>query len=302
MKGNPLQIDFTTKSFWPDLSSVNNLSFLTAVVFGLVGMELSAVHADEVHNPGKTYPRAMWYSSIIILLSLILGSLAIAIVVPQHQLSVVTGMVQAFMIFFNAYHLTWMEPIIALLIIIGSIGGVAAWIIGPTKGLLVATRDGSAPPFLAHVNKKEVPTTILFLQAIIVTLLCSVFLLMPTVSASYWVLTAMTAQLAMLVYIIMFAAAVYLRYAQPNKARAYKIPGNSFGIWTVAIVGILACIFTIIVGFFPPSQIKVGKILTYELVLIIGILVLSIPPFIIYALRKPHWQNQAIKLKSHDYI
>jgi amino acid transporter len=182
-----------------------------------------------------------------------------------------------------------MQSIITLLIIIGGVSGVAAWVIGPTKGLLVATRDGSAPPFLAKVNKHDVPVVILFLQAIIVTLLCSVFLFMPTVSSSYWVLTAMTAQLALLVYIFMFAAGVYLRYKEPETFRAYKIPGKNIGIWIIALMGIAACIFTIIVGFFPPSQIKVGKILIYEAILIAGIIFFCVPPFILYAMRKPHW-------------
>lgn len=289
-KGNTSQINFNLKSFFPDLSSINNLSFLTAVLFGLVGMEMSAVHADEVKNPGSAYPRAIFYSSIIILLSLIFSSLAIAIVVPQNQLNVVTGLVQAFDIFFKAYNLH-LESLITALIIIGGIASVAAWVIGPTKGLLVATQDGSAPPFLARMNNKEVPTTILWLQAIIVTLLCSVFLFMPTVSSSYWVLTAMTAQLALLVYILLFAAAIKLRYSQPEKNRAYKIPGGNLGMWIVCVLGILSCIGTIIVGFFPPSQIQVGKIFTYECILVIGIIVFCVPPFILYAMRKPHWRN-----------
>ncbi len=288
-QGHVNQITFSLKSFWPNLTSVNNLTFLTAVLFGLVGMEMSAVHADEVKNPGKAYPRAILYSGTIILLSLIFASLAIAIVVPQNTLNVVTGLVQAFAIFFNAYHLTWMGPVITLLIIIGGISSVAAWVIGPTKGLLVATHDGCAPPFLAKTNRHGVPTVILLLQAIIVTLLCAVFLLMPTVSSSYWVLTAMTAQLALIVYILLFVSAIYLRYKEPNVPRAYKIPGGNWVMWLVGVVGVFACIATIAIGFFPPSQIHVGKVLTYELILSIGMITFCVIPFILYAFRKPHW-------------
>lgn len=291
IQGHPIEINFNAKSFLPDLSTVNNLSFLTAVLFGLVGMELSATHADEVKNPSRDYPKAIAYSSIIILMSLIFASLAIAIVVPAHQLNVVTGLIQAFMIFFKEFNITWMQPLITILIIIGGISGVAAWVIGPTKGLLVAARDGSAPPFFARVNKHDVPVVILFLQAFIVTLLCSVFLFMPTVSSSYWVLTAITAQLAMLVYIIMFSAAIYLRYKKPDIKRDFKVPGGNLGIWLMGVLGILTCLFAIIIGFFPPSQIHVGKILIYEMILILGIILLCIPPFILYKLKKPHWKD-----------
>lgn len=288
-QGNPAQINFSMQSFLPSLTDLNNIAFLLAVLFGLIGMEMSAVHADEVRDPGKTFPRAMWYSSIVVLFSLVFSSLAIALVVPHQQLSVVTGLIQAFMVFFNQYHLTWMGPVIALLIIIGGLGNVAAWVIGPTKGLLVATLDGSAPPFLAKINKKGVPVIILLLQAAIVTVLCVMFLLMPTVSSSYWALTAITAQLALIVYIIMFAAALRLRYKEPNQPRAYRVPGGKVGMWLLTMVGIVACVTTIFLGFVPPAQLPVGNIFKYEAILIAGMIVFCLPPFILFLLRKPHW-------------
>ena|SRR3990167_4254965 len=69
----------------------------------------------------------VWYPTIIIILaSLVLASLAIAMVVPYKQLNIVSGLVQAFSIFFSNYNLRWINQIITLLIIIGGIGGVAA--------------------------------------------------------------------------------------------------------------------------------------------------------------------------------
>jgi len=283
--GRPSEITFTELDFFPNLTDASMLAFLTALLFGLVGLEMSAVHADEVGDPGKSYPRAILLSTIIILTSLILSSLAIAIVVPHSALSVVTGLVQAFYIFFKAFHMKWFSPIITLLIILGGIGGVATWIIGPTKGLYVAALDGNAPKFFAKTNSKGVPTNILLLQAMIFSLLCSVFILMPTVSSSYWVLTVITAQLAMLVYIAMFAAAIYLRYKQPNVQRQYKIPLGNFGIWLAGLLGTLTCVLAIVLGFIPPAQINVGRIAVYETILVVGIIVLSVPPMIMFRYR-----------------
>lgn len=284
--GNPSQIVFVKSNFFPTFTHPNNLSFLTAVLFGLVGMEMSAVHADEVKNPGRSYPRAIFYSTIIIFISLVFSSLAIAIVVPNRELNVVTGLVQAFEIFFSAYHMQWMGPIITLLIIIGGIGSVATWIIGPTKGLLVAAQDGSVPPVFSVMNKKGVPVTILIFQATIFTILCAIFLLMPTVSSSYWVLTAMTAQLAMLVYIALFAAALWLRYKKPEVIRSYKVPFGKIGIWIVCLLGIFSSSAAIALGFIPPAQLTIGNVVIYETILIVGILCLAAPPIIIYLLRR----------------
>lgn len=289
IKGNPAQIEFTRATLLPTITDPRQLSFLTAVLFGLVGMEMSAVHADEVINPGKVYPRAILYSVIIIFFSLVLSSLSIAIVVPHRELNVVTGLVQAFEIFFAAYHMAWMGPIITLLIIIGGVGSVATWIIGPTKGLLVAAQDGSVPPIFGYMNKKQVPVTLLIFQATIFTILCVVFLLMPTVSSSYWVLTAMTAQLAMFVYIALFLAAFWLRLKKPHVPRAYRIPFGKFGIGLVCTLGLFSSLAAIILGFIPPAQLAFGSLFLYEGILLIGMFLLIAPPIIIYLLRKPNW-------------
>jgi len=291
VSGHAAQIDFSWKSFLPDLSNVKNLVFLTAVVFGLVGMEMSAVHADEVRDPGRAYPRAIFYSTIIIFISLVFSSLSIAIVVPGQTLNIVTGVEQALRLFSNAYHLRWMDPVVILMIVIGGIGTVAAWIIGPTKGLLIAVRDGSAPPFFAKTNRWGVPIIILLMQAIIFTVLCSIFLLMPTVSGAYWVLTAMTAQLAMLVYVGLFAAGIYLRYKKPDVVRAFKIPGGKVGLWIVGLLGTSSCLVVIGLGFIPPAQIDVGDWLVFETILISGILLLTAPPIVMYLMRKPTWKT-----------
>lgn len=293
LQGKPSQIQFSSATFWPSFTNPQTLSFLLALIFGLVGMEMSAVHADEVEKPGRAYPRAIFYSTIMIILSLVLSSLAISVVVPNHELSVVTGLLQAYHIFLVAFHMEWAEPIVAMLIIIGGIGGVATWIIGPTKGLLVAAQDGNAPAFLAWTNRKGVPIVILMVQATIFTALCSVFLLMPTVSSSYWVLTAMTAQLAMFVYIALFAAAIWLRYKRPHIDRPYIIPFGKLGIWIACLLGLISCGVAIALGFLPPSQISVGSITTYELILVLGIISLSVPPLIIYA-----WTQSNLKKKS----
>lgn len=281
MNHQPLQIQFTKAQLFPKVIDFGQLSFLLAILFGLVGMEMSASHADEVKSPEKSFPRAISLSTIIIFVSLVLSSLAIALVVPTTQLNIVTGLIQAFSLFFNSYHLFWMTPIIAVLIVVGGIGSVAAWVIGPTKGLLIAAIDGNIPKFFAKINRHGAPIVLLISQAVLCTLLCIVFLLMPTVSSSYWVLTAITAQFAMMVYIAMFAAGLYLHHKKPAVTRSYKIPFGSFGIWTVCLLGISTCIFAIILGFIPPTQMSIGKLWRYETILILGLIILCAPPFLI---------------------
>lgn len=275
------QIQFNIHDFFPHSSQTSNLAFLTNVLFGLLGLEMTATHAAEMKNPTKDYPKSLLLSCIIILLTIILSSLAIAIVVPNKDLSLVTGVMQAFAIFANAYGLPWLTPLIAWCIILGGLSGVGAWIIGPTKGLLVASQDKSLPSFLSKVNRHDVPINILIVQALIVSFLCLLFIFMPTINSSFWLLSAMTAQLALIGYVILFAAALKLFYKRPE-FRHFKIPGKKIGIWIVCSLGICSCISVILFGFLPPSQITIDNVFTYELTLIGGMVLLCSLPFFIF--------------------
>lgn len=278
IQGKPSAVGYPPEWF-PNVHSIGNLSLFVAVLFGLIGMEMSAVHAEEVKTPQRDYPKALLYSTFIIISTLSLGSLAIVVVIPNNSLSVVSGLIDAYAMFFNSYNMPWMTPVIAVLIILGGLSGVSAWIIGPTKGLLVSARDGSLPERFTRVNKYGAPTTILFTQAIIVSILSTVFVLLQSINAAYWILSDLSAQMALLVYVIMFAAAIKLRYSKPNQHRAYTIPGGNKMMWLTAGIGTLCCICAMIVGFVPPSQIPVGNVFIFEALLIGGLILFVLIPW-----------------------
>ena len=253
---------------------------LTAIMMSFCGIEIATVHANDVCNPQRAFPRALIYSVCIILGTLILGSLAIAVVLPQQDINLVAGIMQAFDAFFARYHLVWMMPVVALMLVMGGFGGVSNWIIAPTKGLLVAAQDGNLPPLFQRVNQQGAPVVMLVGQAIIVTALSSLFLFMPSVNGSYWLLTALAAQLYMLMYLLMFLAAIKLRIKAPNHPRAFRIPGGMFGMLTVTGMGMIGVFTTLVVSFLPPNGIDVGSTTRYEATLIFGLLLMCSPPFI----------------------
>lgn len=280
---NPLAIHFSTHVLLPNLSDFNNLAFLTTIVFGLMGLEMSAVHAGDVQNPQKDYPRALFWSTGLILLTLVLGSLSIALIVPTWQLNILSGLTDAYVLFFSNYHLNFLIPFVIALIIIGSLCSVSTWVIGPTRGLLIATFESKIDGLrgLLTINRFGAPVNLLLLQGLLVSLLAGLFILIPTVNEAYWLLSVMAAQLAVLFYILLFLAALHLRYKQGYQSRVYRIPGGKLGIWIVTGLGLLACILTFIIGFFPPSGITRGSFLRFDGILIGGILLFCIPPYFV---------------------
>ena len=286
---NPAHIHFTSQAFLPDLTHLGNLVFLAGLFLAFAGLEVTAAFAGEVENPQKNYPRAIILSALITFTLFLLGALAIAVVIPKEQISLVSGLMDAFKVFFNSYNLGWILPIMGILLIVGAVAEVNSWIVGPVKGLHATSVHGNLPPFFQNLNKHGTPTHLLLFQAIIVTLSSCVFLYMPTVSSSYWILSALSAQSYLIMYVLMFIGAIRLRYTHPHVPRVYKVPYASKGMWFFSGIGILASLFAIFLGFVPPTQLEVGSLTFYVGFLATGLIIMVAIPLIIYQCRKPHW-------------
>ncbi len=297
--GNPIQTPISWDALLPSFSNIGNLVFLAGLFLAFAGLEVSAAYAADVKNPQKNYPRAIILGSVITFGLFMLGSLSIAFVIPKHEISLVAGLMEAFRAFFEHYNLVWILPVMAFLLIIGALAEVNSWIIGPVKGLHETSIHGNLPPFFQKLNKHAVPTRLLFFQAVLVSFTSLIFLYMPQVSSAFWMLTALSAQSYLIMYILMFIAAIKLRYSKPHVPRAYRVPFKMKGIWFFSSVGILSSCFAILLCFVPPTHLKVGNVTVYGLLLGTGLALMCAVPLIIHACRKPHWAITAdAKTKS----
>jgi len=102
----------------------------------------------------------------------------------------------------------------------------------------------------------------------------------------------MVAQVYILMYLLMFAAAVKLRYKRPNVFRAYRVPGGNAGMWAVCSLGTLGSLFSLAIGFFPPAQVATGNVFLYVSFLIAGICLICLAPWIITRFQKPSWKKR----------
>lgn len=294
-KGNPLAFEVSYRAFWPDLSQWTNLAFLGGIFLSLAGLEANANLAREVQHPQRNYPKAIFIAACLTIFILVFGSLSIASVVPSHDISLVAGLFDAFHSFFSVYHITWLVPFIAIFTVIGALGELNAWAIAGVKGLFVTTEHGSLPPMFHKLNKHHIPVNLLFFQALIVTVASLIIIYFPNLNVAYWILSALSSQMYLLMYILLLAAGVVLRYKKPHVERPYKLPGKNLGMWICAILGILSSLFAIIISCFPPEIFKIKSILIYEILLLGSLTVCIIIPLVIYQLRKPHWKIEILK-------
>ena len=289
-QGNTSYIEFNYESFIPNIHINDNWIFLSSILYSLVGIEITAYHSQDVKNPERNFPLALMLSTIIILASIIFSALAVAIVIPQETLksSLISGMLEAFRVFFINLDIPVLFPVICILIALGTLGGVGAWLIGPSKGLLIAAEDGYLPAFLAKKNKKGAPQNILIVQGLIFTILSAAYILMPNVNSAFIILSILTAQLSLTGYIFMFAAVIKLRKLYPHLHRPFKVPGGILGLYAIGGFGIMSCLIAIVMSFLPPDGIEFANYLQYEFILITSFAVSII---IIYRLSKKRYHT-----------
>ena len=252
------------------------------------GMEMNAVHVGSLKDPAKEFPKAMFLAMGLVLVIFILPALAIAWIVPAEELSLTAGVMQAFDAVFAEFGTQWLTPLFGVMLVAASLGGMLTWLAGPSKGLLMISRqEGYLPPFLQKLNKHGVPQNILVTQGVITTVIAMGYALIPDVSSAYWIFSVITTQVYLIVYLLMFVAAVRLRKSHPDHPRGFRAPA----LGALCGVGFAASLAALLIGFVPPSQFGGGSPAVYVLIVGGGALGLGLlVPFLFYRLRKPHWK------------
>lgn len=270
ISGKPLAIDVSKIFSIPDVFHLNNLGLLIAIVISLFGIELSAVHAGNVSNPRKDYPLSLLISSITILVLLLLSELAIAFVLPQSKLNVETGFLDAISIFFKEGNLIKLLSPMLLLILIGNLGSIAAWMLGSTRGMYVACQKNQVTNFLRKVNRYEAPIGVLVFEAIIFSIVSSVFLFFPAITDSFWLLLDLASQITLIYYVLLFVSAIRLR-CLPKQSEGFVVPGGNKLFWSLMLLGALTSLGTFFIGFITPDDLGVASVQRFHEVMIFGL-------------------------------
>lgn len=278
-KGSMISFSFD-QLFFP-LKTKESWVSLVAIMASFLGMELSGVHVQEIENPEKNFPKAMSISVLILLFSMLFGSLSIAVVIPADEIRLVDGIMQTMSYFFSSFHLKWLVPVLALLILVGSFGGMINWLIAPAKGLLHAAKEGFLPDWFQKENASKVPVRLLLLQALLVSFFSLLLAFVPSINSFYWFFMALSTALYMMMYLLMFFAA--LRLKRPKKEeKSFQIPKGMRRL--SCILGIFGAFLTIGIGFLPPEGIDVG--LGYPFMIGAGIVLLVCPVYFLWGYKE----------------
>ncbi|MEO8281449.1 MAG: amino acid permease [Ideonella sp.] len=274
--------------FWPSIDSFGAVAFLAGIVLLFAGVEVQAVHVRDMHDPGREYPFAIGIGAVVALVVFVLGAIPIAAILPHEKISLQSGVFDTFgAVITELWHMGWLVQALSLLVGLGAVSGIFAWLGSPSKGLLATAEDGVLPHFLEATNGNGMPKHILLAQGIVVTLVSSIYFVMEDVAVVFFLLSAMTIALYLIAYLFMYAAAIKLRYSQAKLARPFRVPGGNPGMWVTAGVGFAGVLFSLLVAFFPPDQLPVGSPALYVGLVLVGTAVFCAIPLLMHGRRRP---------------
>ncbi|MET8697576.1 APC family permease [Kitasatospora sp. NPDC058032] len=288
-QGNSSAAPMNAAHLFPEWAGLASLVLIVNNFLSYSGMEMNAVHVSSLRDPAREFPRSMFTASGMVLAIFILPALAISWVVPSSELSLTAGVMQAFDAFFQYFHIGWLTPVIAVALVSASLGGMLTWLAGPSKGLLMISRqEGYLPPFLQHLNKEGVQQNLLVTQGVITTVIALAYALIPNVSSAYWIFSVITTQVYLIVYLLMFAAAIRLRRTRPDHPRGYRAPA----LVPISVTGLVASAAAMAIGFVPSSQFGSGSAWSYVAIVGGGLVILGLLiPYLFLRLRKPEWRS-----------
>ena len=279
------------QSFIPDLTKLDNLVLASSIFLFYAGMEMMGVHVMDINNPSRNYPKAIIIGSLATVCIFVLGTFALGVIIPAKDINLTQSLLIGFDNFFRYFHIPWAGSVIAVALMLGVLASVLTWVAGPSKGIFTVGKAGYLPPFFQKSNSHGVQRNILLVQGGIVTLLSLLFVVMPSVQSFYQILSQLTILLYLIMYMLMFAAAIVLRYKMKDAERPFRLGKGNALMWILGVTGFSGSLLAFVLSFIPPGQINTGSNAVWYTVLIAGCMIMVVIPFIIYALRKPSWRD-----------
>ena len=289
-QGHQPAIPITPKGLIPKWNGMGTLALAAGVFFSYTGIDMNAAHIKQLRHPEKEFPKAMFISVILAFLIFVIGTVIIAIIVPEKQINILYTLFTVFRVLGSTIGMPWLYMVLVWALLCNTIAMVVTNMAGPSFMLGQAGGSGFLPHWFQKKNKHKMPARLMYTQIAGMTVIAYLVKLIPNVEGFVILLTQTITVLYLFYYVLMFTAFLKLRYDQPNRPRAFKIPGGKFGAWLIGGIGIISSIFGIVLAIYPPTQVKseVGSPVVYISVILILVAVVLGVCFILYQLSKHH--------------
>jgi glutamate:GABA antiporter len=246
---------------WANMLPIWNLdtvNFWSQIAFAFTGLELVSSMSEEVRDPRRTLPRAVFGAGALIAFMYIAGTFAILTLVPAGDLDPKSGVFQAIGVGAGILKVAFVGVLAAILVSVGNAGGIGSTVAGIARVPFVVGIDRYLPQAFGKIHPKwKTPHISMLVQAGVsgIILLLSQ-IQTDTVQAAYQLLILAAIILYFIPFLYMFAAVIKLaaRPDRENNERAVLVPGGKIGVWLAGGLGFVVVLGSIVLSLIPPGE------------------------------------------------
>jgi amino acid transporter len=213
--------------------------------------------SEEVRDPRRTLPRAVYGAGALIAFIYIAGTFAILALVPAANLDPQSGVFSAIAIGSTALKIGFLGVLAAILVTVGNAGGVGSTVAGIARVPFVVGIDRYLPAAFGKIHPRwKTPWISILIQGG----LSGAFLLLSQISdttrGAYQSLVDIAIILYFIPFLYMFAAVIKLSRRSDRAANPHAIlvPGGQAGVWVCGLLGFLIVLIAIVFSVIPPGD------------------------------------------------
>jgi amino acid transporter len=237
--------DWDTVNFWPQLA------------FAFTGLELVSAMSEEVKDPQRTFPRAIFASGTMIAIMYIGGTVAVLMILPSEAVDTKSGVFQAVTQGSALLRMASVGVIAALLVTVGNTGGVGSTVAGVARIPFIVGIDRYLPAAFGKIHPKwRTPYISILVQAGVSGVILLLAQINENMRGAYQILVDAATILYFIPFLYMYAATIKL-YSRPDRREnrsAVVIPGGRFGVLLAGGLGLVVVVAAIALSFVPPGD------------------------------------------------
>jgi len=263
----------------------DTVNFWSQIAFAFTGLELVATMSEEVRDPRRNLPRAVFAAGGLIALMYIVGTFAILALVPAADLDPQSGVFHAITVGSMALKLGFLGVLAAILVTVGNAGGVGSTVAGIARVPFVVGVDRYLPAAFGKIHPKwKTPWVSILVQATVSGAILLGSQINESTRGAYQFLIDAAIILYFIPFLYMFAAVIKLAARKDRKENehAVLVPGGVVGVWLCGGLGFVSLV--------PPGD-STNK-LGFEMKLVAGTLASILLGLILY------WRGARAKASS----
>jgi glutamate:GABA antiporter len=235
----------------------DTVNFWSQIAFAFTGLEMVAAMSEEVKDPQKTFPRAIFGSGVLIAAIYMLGTVACLFMLPAETVDPKSGVFQDITAGSTALGVGFLGVIAALLVTVGNAGGVGATVAGAARVPFAVGIDRYLPAFFGKLHPRwRTPYVSMLIQAVLSAIILILAQHNESAQHAYQLVVDAAIILYFLPFLYMYAAVIKLAY-KPDRsahANAVLIRGGKPGVWVMGVLGFAITALSIALSVIPPGE------------------------------------------------